>query len=1068
MAKMDPTKEQEDVIRAKTSNILVSAAAGSGKTYVLTQRVLHLLTKMQYSLKEMIILTFTNLAAKNMRDKITKELKKNRSTNSELDEELKHVSEASIQTFDSFCEDFVKKYSDLTDIPPSFQIGDEALFEMKINDFLKEILSPLFVNPTTAFDKFITDLAPKNVDSIYKYFSEVYRKIINIEDHQAYLISYVDTYFSLEEITKNALFFVNIAKKRIENIYNDLSYGGLSSKASSYFSEYDDRSNKMCEMLKTEDLDSFFRQLSSMEPKGLNYGDSKISKEDKEILKSLKNTYNAMGEIIKFCPYTSLDDFKDSFNRNKDVAAMTVDVLLKLDQKLTEYKKEHSIYTFTDITKKAIEILKKNEFVRDYYKKNIKEILIDEYQDTNDLNDTMIKLISNNNVVVVGDIKQSIYRFRNANPSIFKSYYDGYKNEGNGIVYDLMKNFRSRKEEVVDPINKIFKNIMTEEIASLDYCGQELVFGQEDYLGSCFKENEFRTILIDEDTSNPLVSTDEIEEDNDVKTKALKNSEKDKTIEFRTIAYDIKMKMQSGAMVMDSDSKQLRKPCYKDFLIISHAATDFDELTHQLEQYQIPYFVEASKESFTKTEEVIFIKNSLKLLLILRNDGNKDDFMGTVLSVLRSFVFQVSDNQIHEFSDKKKYPDRIEAFKLLFPDIYNEYNKISQLLDTESYYKATKEIVRRFDLYKKLIRLPSSYDVEKREQKINSLLDKLRVYSLSNISLNEIIIYFDYLNKNDLDIQDPLKDLNDLDCVNIMTIHKSKGLEYPYVYVAGLGKKFITNVQYYFSKTYGINYKDSACPQFIAIKNSEKTEERKEFIRLLYVALTRARESLTIMIKRNDKREPKELSSMSYKQDVLLLNNDFLYENAIILSNIDNFELETNDNKEASDIASTKKSAYKELPTIVKEELITKKASHDVVEMNEEIKAKLDEGTHIHSLFERVSFLTDIENQFDILNIDEKYRDYLRNFKEQEVFKSFNLREFHELAFYFDNVNGIIDYLLEQEDKFIIIDFKMKNIDDPQYIDQLSTYKEYLKTRTDKEIETYLYSILNNELRKIN
>ena len=206
------TTTQQRIVDSESTNMLISAGAGSGKTFVLTQRVIHLLKDKGYKLKEMIILTFTDLAAKEMKTRIIKELKEE--NRQETDDELKHIDEASIQTFDSFCRSFITKYSCFSTIPKTFEIGDKTMFRMASYDILKEILTPYFENPVPAFDEFIDIFNFTKDDKIYEYFYDLYEKIENIVDYEDYIKNYIQHFYSPEFLVSIKDRYLVLAKEK--------------------------------------------------------------------------------------------------------------------------------------------------------------------------------------------------------------------------------------------------------------------------------------------------------------------------------------------------------------------------------------------------------------------------------------------------------------------------------------------------------------------------------------------------------------------------------------------------------------------------------------------------------------------------------------------------------------------------------------------------------------------------------------------------------------------------------------------------------------------------------------
>lgn len=1023
---MKMTEAQEKVVNAKTGNLLVSSGAGSGKTTVLTERVISLLRDKNYKLDEMIILTFTDLAAKEMKDRIIDKLSKE--NNSRLKEELNHIDEASIQTFDSFCHDFIIKYSVYTDVESSFSIGDEALFEMKKREYIKDILDGYYNNPNKDFDDLIDSFQGREEKPLIEYLSTLYDKIANIYDSRAFLEDYDNRFYRGDFYSKCLVEYKNMLKDKI-NFIGEMETEKVSDVNLNDYLEKVKNSFKKAE--EEDSLDSIITFVNTYKipasPKSTMLDDieKSIYTREKDAIRILfKN-------LKKAVPFSSTDEVYDSFMSMRNISALITEILLSLDSKMNDFKKSHSLYSFMDIEKKTIEILSKNKDIRQYYRDHIREILVDEYQDTNDIGDYLISLISSDNVMMVGDIKQSIYRFRNANPDIFRKKYEAFSKSEGGEAINLIENFRSRKAEVIDPVNKIFSSLMNEEISGINYKNEKLEYGNKIYDTVSYPQDKFRIIRVDDEKEN----------------------------EYDLIAYDIRRRIDENQLVIDKKTGETRKAKFSDFLVLSFSATHFNDMVNSFDKFSIPSKVFSAKR-FNKSEEIIFLKNALKLTYFL-NKGQSEapEFNMTLLSLLRSFVINVSDDMILSYFERKKEDDNLSSFKILFSSLYNTFSLLSSQLNSSNIYLTSMDILKRFNVYEKLIYLG---DVEEREIKLNTILSKFKTMSGAEISIDEAISYFDFLYKNDQDFDQKQNDLDNLDCVQIMTMHKSKGLEAPFVYITNLSKTMKSD-KTIFTSGYGYNLKDKTSPQYIISSQLEQKEIKREMIRVLYVALTRARESLTLLFSSKTEDYLMDLENASSFQKILLMKNAWLYEQS------ENLEIKTEKNPLPAYIPNVIPEPFKYTPLNIGKKILieTEKASHDVFEMNEDIKEKLDKGNEIHALFEKIYFLKDIDNEIERNKIPESYQTYVRNFKAQPIFKEKNIREFHELPYFFNNNYGIIDFIIEEINKFVIIDFKLKDIDNPLYRNQLHVYKEYLSNRTNKNIETYLYSIITNELRRI-
>ena len=432
------TDKQKEVVETPSRNILVSAAAGSGKTFVLTRRVIHLLKDEGYSLDDIVVLTFTDAAAKEMKDRITKALKE--FDDPRLKEELNHIDEANISTFDSFCHKFLIENIIYSNMPKNFNIGDQALFEMKEDKFLDEIINTFIDvnnvctdgNDITNSKAFIERLHVDNVDQVKSIMKNIYKALQNKKSPLEITCNYFEKYDIEQEVEniKNSLDSILQTKIRsLKKMMSDTGYEGVDKVR-----ELQRNYMESAELLDTVDerIAFFNAGLDVKDPvtnkkATCNWKDipDDVQKQLKKENTKITDSFNAIKEITSYFANDNKALEETRFNHSLEMVIMGL--LNNLIFKMDKFKKDYSLYTFQDIEVECIRILNEHEEIRNRYKNKIKEFLIDEYQDTNDIQSELISLISKDNVVVVGDIKQSIYRFRNSNPQLFgglKSKYE--------------------------------------------------------------------------------------------------------------------------------------------------------------------------------------------------------------------------------------------------------------------------------------------------------------------------------------------------------------------------------------------------------------------------------------------------------------------------------------------------------------------------------------------------------------------------------------------------------------------------------------------------------------------
>ena len=469
---MNFTKEQEQAIYESNQNIIVSAGAGSGKTAVLTARTLRILNEGTH-INELLILTFTKAAAAEMKERIRKNIKKESQSNPSLAKELELIDQSYITTFDSFALSVVKKYHYLLNISKDINITDASIINMKKSELMDETFTYYYQNINDNFDKFITDFCTKDDSLLKTYILNIANKIDSLPNREDYIEHYFDNYLSKGFVEKCLLDYQDIIENSIKEIERQATK--LSYLTDGSFS------NELIEILtplyNAKTIDEIQSHINLVSLPKLPRGSEDEIKAEKDKLKKLIDN---LKEIIN--TYGNQERIKNNIYNTKPYLEAIIDIIKTFLDKIHNYKEKNNIYDFQDIAMLSIKLVKDYENVRNELSSSFKEIMIDEYQDTNDIQETFISYIENNNVYMVGDVKQSIYRFRNANPYIFKTKYDNYSNHLNGLKIDLVKNFRSR-EEVLKNINDIFNLIMDNDIGGAEYHeSHQMVYGNEVYI----------------------------------------------------------------------------------------------------------------------------------------------------------------------------------------------------------------------------------------------------------------------------------------------------------------------------------------------------------------------------------------------------------------------------------------------------------------------------------------------------------------------------------------------------------------------------------------------------------
>ena len=1046
------TDEQRDAVNVHGKNAIVSAGAGAGKTKVLTTRV-------QKEVKEgtkvdrLIILTFTNNAAQEMKDRIRKVVQET----PEISDQLDLVDSAYITTFDSFAQSLVKKYNYLLNIDKHFTIIDENIVNVELKNILTDIFDKYYENPTDEFNNFIHDFCYKEDDSLIASIIKMYRSLTNMKDRNSFLETYISTYYTNDRINNYIKEFRNyLLDKSLDLIpyYNIYLKHVIDTDAEIKLEE---RINKVNSASTVDELVEILNERKPQNSKNKKVYDD----DDFAIIKKITSDTE---KYIKDNAALTDEELANQYLYTKDNVIFLINILKELDRRILEFKTDHNAYEFQDISLLAIKLVKEHPDVAKSIRESTDEIMIDEYQDTNDIQEEFISYISNNNVYMVGDVKQSIYRFRHANPYIFKDKYDKYtkynqdKIDENAIGYrvDMTKNFRSRTE-VISNINDLFSDIMFNEIGGANY--------RKDHKMEALN-GKYDIHKMDDYNYNMEIYN----YDPTTITGYNKNE-----IEAFIIAKDIKEKMDSKMNVMDKDNNDLFNPIeYKDFCILVDKSTNFDLLKKVLEYHKIPATI-YKDISIKEDDEVYILKNLITLLIHIKEDNLNNKFNHAYMSIARSYIFKMDDEKIFDIFHNKTFKET---------ELYKSLQSIANCIDGLSNKEILIKLINEFDMFNKLITVS---DIRVRSAKLEYFINNADALNKFGLDIYSLEKYFDDILNSDDDIQMAGK-IADNNAVKIMTIHGSKGLEFPIVYMPYLGTAFKSNkeTRYPISNKYGIliDYKKDNILDKTFVKTiydyDELKENISEKIRLFYVAVTRAREKFILINTWNDRIDsigsltPLDLIHSKCYRDLLSMMKTTLSK---YTKNIDLTSIGL-----TSDYNKNQAVDYNQLIIKTNEVITTNELNieYKIAEnkhfskplskiIDREFKEVLDKGTMLHECFEAYNFNN---SNLDDLNIKEEYKDNIRKFlshtEVKDISKAKTYKE-HEIRYKKDGYicNGIIDLLVEYEDHFDIIDYKTNNVESEEYVEQLNGYKDYIQSKYGKPTYTYLYSIEQNSFKKL-
>ena len=894
------TTEQQQVIDLRNRNILVSAAAGSGKTAVLVERIVKIITDKNHpvDIDHLLIVTFTNAAAAEMRERIGNAIEKaldEQPGNEHLLRQLTLIHNAQITTIDSFCLYVVRNHFHEIDLEPNFRIGDEGELKLLREDVLGRVLEQNYEEPSEAFSDFVEGYASGRTDAaLNEMILQLYEFSRSYPWPEKWLDSFVGIYRIenreeldraewLAPLTENICFVLKdceqLLKQALAITQQDDGPDMYEKAVQSDLEKYEglSRLTSFCELSGALSDIKYDRLASS---RGFEGDPDKL-----ELVKSLRE--QAKDVVKKLCKqyfFCSPEMMIEQLERTEPMLEEVVRLTKQFADEFAAAKRRKNLVDFHDVEHFALQILvdeetEKAKKTAEEFRDTFEEIMIDEYQDSNEVQETLLRSISReergeNNIFMVGDVKQSIYRFRLARPELFMKKYDSYSlEESTTQRIDLHKNFRSR-EEVLTCTNDIFYKIMARSLGNVEYDAEAALYPGASYPVSADFIPEI--LLAD--------SNDELLEDTELTDK--------KTLEAKIVAEEIKHLMKTQP-VTDKAAGTLRAARYSDIVILLRSLSGWaDSLVEVLNENGIPAHTVSSTGYFS-TVEVQTVLSMLRLLdnprqdipmaavlrspmagltdeelAVLRLEDGSVPFHEAVLELAEGLYEEdgqkeISDSEADSEADQKqgrnadgKKEDDIETTahrKLL--KFYKKYRQLRQLVPDTPIHELIEIILRETGYGHYVAAMPAG---SRRTANLNMLLEKAAAYEKTSYKgLFHFVRYIDELQKYDVDFGEADMVGENEDVVRIMSIHKSKGLEFPIVIVSGMGKNF--NKQDTRSKMVlhpelgiGLDYMDGKkrikSPTIAkkAIAKQIELENLGEELRVLYVALTRAKEKLIL------------------------------------------------------------------------------------------------------------------------------------------------------------------------------------------------------------------------------
>ena len=965
------TPEQQRVIELHNSNILVSAAAGSGKTAVLVERIIRMICDGEHpaDIDRLLIVTFTNAAAAEMRERIAAGI----AARLEADPGNEHIQKqsallhnAQITTIDSFSLFLIRNHFNEIGLDPDFRVADEGEIKLLQQEVLAQLLEDAYAGNFVPEELLTSREAHDNEGTVpemgaleqfhacVEYFCPGGRESV-LEQHILNLSRYAGSFPWPEEW--------------LEERKNDYAAGDMDALVRSDYGQYlTERVNRtvegcleklrevkrLCELpdgpyMYGELTDAEIEQLERLtDCKNLDEQAAKIpavtfarlpSKKDdsvdpakRELAKAIRNSVkDTLSDLSESYFKTPLELAVEQGKACREPLRILLDLVLEFDRRLLAAKQERHLIDFSDMEHYALQILLKREKVEESggtgtdhaetkyrivpsdvameYRQYFQEILIDEYQDSNLVQEYLLSAISGEaeghyNRFMVGDVKQSIYKFRLARPELFLEKYDTYQENGDLCRIDLAKNFRSRVQ-VVDAVNDVFSRIMSREIGGIAYDDKAALYPGATYPAAEDPAYGSEALLIRKPEKGEREESG-IGEQHAEGAGVLLDYDNVRQLEALAIAARIKQ-LKGSLKVMEKSTGELRPVRYSDIVILLRTTSGWDEEFKKiLEQQGIPVYITSKTGYFGALE----VQELLQFLRVLDNPRQDIPLFGVMQSVFGGFT-QEEIAQIRSGGEghSRKRMTLYEALKEVAQsgrtmeegeetsagESAGEETELSQKADTFlqriGHYRdltpftSIRDLLQRilddYDYLNYVTALPAG---SKRRANVEMLLTKASAFEkTSYFGLFHFIRYMEQLEKYDVDYGEADTLDENADVVRIMSIHKSKGLEFPVVFVSGLSKRFNmqdANQSLIVDMDLGVavDYVDSVR----RIKNKTlrravlsakmKEDNLAEELRVLYVALTRAREKLILTAVLDKADEKWELAQMTGQERLTYLD----------------------------------------------------------------------------------------------------------------------------------------------------------------------------------------------------
>lgn len=1108
MSKIKLNPAQQEFVNLSNSNVLVSASAGSGKTTTMITKIVDLVAGDKVPLKNILIVTYTNSAASELKVKLYDRLAdKIKQTEDDLEvdflnDQLESINVCEIGTIHSVCKKIIKKYFYVIEQDSNFSLLDEKnstyLFDQSVNNVFKRLISN---NDDNFYSLYKSFNAKRSSTTLAGVVEKVYNFLCSKINKQEWINYVIDEVYNLDLddnicvrflMSKFKSIFSEI-KKDLELLYEK------STKLDEKFTKYVDCRLNFCKQITYCENQKQFQKMFETEFSPKPRLSVKTTLEERLFLEDCEKVVSEfayeVGEGKKFA--LLLDEVQ--LGCVKELIRNLFDLVKQVKEEYDRLKIENFSLDFTDLEEKTLEILK-NEEICDELKNNYKYIFVDEYQDVNQIQESIISRMSNGkNLNLIGDVKQSIYEFRLSNPKLFLEKYEKYSHKDGGQVINLNENYRS-EENILNFVNFIFNELITEKTLGISY------------------KNSSQLIKGGEVSGNKVVSIDvinsKVEVDEDGNAEELSNDDVEAQLICRKVVELLGKPYKSG--------EEIRHIQYKDIAVLLRSKKELaNKVFNELKALNIPCDASFRNDIF-KSSEVSQLMSVLKIL----NNSHNDIACATTL---KSPIFNLNEQQlmkIREIDPNVLFFECVEKYKKEGDDeaIIEKVCCYEQFIDKYRFYlfnhtvvETLEAIMDEYNLKNHYLSLPDGVEKEANIKQFLSII----TYDDIQYNLTKCIDFLEKTSKSTMLVENESSDTN---AVKIMTMHASKGLEFPAVVVGGLGKSFLINKftnDVIINDTYGVGVKfldtnerlENETLVRMACKYANKKSFLDEEIRLLYVALTRPKNYLccvgtydvknSVVNRNKDIYMSKNYLDLIFKsfssEDLNALQNKsefVINENRDCECNISVFQngsftnvqksdshiiLEKGDNEIVEKLRELHNYKY---PHVQKLNVATKNSVSSILREENDYenivfapkklslfesagdKKSLILGTLYHEVMQNINYYESVEEIRKILTLvsqKEEYKDVKSLLKENEILACIeNMKPIvkdakisKEVMFIMQDkhenlvaegtkdevmVQGVIDLIVEKGDETFIIDFKTnKFLKDEDLIETYST-----------------------------